>query len=148
MSAGHKRFWLLQKGKKSSPRAISNWKGKNMGELRVNFIFEENEVRERWILLNALFRSALLELGYSPDEHLENVDRARLLSKLSLASSRFLLRLWDFYSDGLNPLEQRIFYTEVLEKGRHYMWWWFGDAIQREYCKAGRSLGKKIDRYF
>jgi len=114
----------------------------------VEISFAKRNPYEETLILNALYRHALMDLGYSMDEHIENIDMLRLFSHMNLASSRFLLKVMSFYSNALTPLEQRIFYTEVLEKGRHYLWWWFEYANTKEYALAAHCLREKIARYF
>lgn len=114
----------------------------------VEISFARNNPYEKSLILNALYRHALMDLGYSMDEHIENIDLFRLFSHENLASSKFLLKVRSFYEDSLTPLEQRIFYTEVLEKGRHYLWWWFEYANPKEYALAAACLREKIARSF
>ncbi|MCH3909919.1 MAG: hypothetical protein LKF58_02490 [Bacilli bacterium] len=109
--------------------------------------FQENSIKDRITTLNALYRSSLIELGYSPDEHLENLDSWRLFHFRDDAAAVLLTRVVDFY-EGLSSMEKKVFYTDVLEKGRHYHWWWMEFLGNKEYTKTCVSTFNKILNYF
>lgn len=83
-------------------------------------------------LVRSLYRQALIDIGYSPDYHLYDIDKSYLSHKQDRASGAYLQEIMDFYEKSLSPLEQRIFICDCLEDGRHYHWWWM------EYCDSYR----------
>ena len=114
----------------------------------VDVTFEEKTIEDRVAKINALYRLSLMDLGYSPDEHLENVDPWRLEHYSDRATAQFLLKVYDLYYHELTPTQRRIFYTDVLEKDRHYHWWWMEFFIRKDYAKACLGTYGKLTQSF
>lgn len=109
--------------------------------------FEERTIDDRIAKINALYRLSLMDLGYSPDEHLENIDLWRLEHYQTRASAQFLLKVMDLYYH-MDEMERRIFYTEILEKGRHYHWWWLEFEVRRDYALSCVDVYSQISQSF
>lgn len=95
--------------------------------------------KEKSGLLGALARQALIDIGHSPDFHIYDLDREELVRKSHLTAGRYLLDLYDFYMS-LDPLDRAVFVSEVLERGRHYRFWWLSYFEPGEFLPALRNV--------
>ncbi len=99
------------------------------------------------LLVGAIFRQALLDLGYSPDSHVYDVDDDYLLYEKGTASNDFVSRVRSFYRS-LSPFKRRILVCDYLEKGRHYRFWWLEYADEREYAKNCHEVVQRLKEAF
>jgi hypothetical protein len=118
-----------------------------MSEVSADIMMTTESPEKKILLVNAIYRYCLIDLGYSPDCHLEDIDVLRLRWKQSYASSKFLQKVLRFY-DSLPSYEQRYFYTEVLERNRHYKWWWIEYGSHRLYELASYEVKSRITDAF
>lgn len=104
-------------------------------------------VSDRSKTLKRRYRRSLLALGMSPDTHIFDLDYDWLCYK-NTRESRFLREVVDFYLE-LNEVESRIFVCQVLERGRHFPFWWLGFVRQeKEYLRLYGNTLRKIDEKF
>ncbi len=102
------------------------------------YCLEVDHVKEGvFKLLRAMYRHALQHLGYSPDAHVYDLRDGELARKLG-ASSLFLRLILHRYNS-LDKEAQRYFLIEVLEKGRHYRFWWLAYYTPDEYRKYRKA---------
>lgn len=94
--------------------------------------FPKMKERDYLLVLGAAVRQALIEIGYSPDEHIYDVDKDFLLRHQDKVAARFILRVREYF-DGLTVLEQLSFLNDVLEYGRHYKFWWLEYLDSKQY---------------
>ncbi len=94
-------------------------------------------------LLGAMYRQALVEIGYSPDEHVYDLDRDFLMRhKDDSLSVQFVLQILDYY-ESLPDFGRRVFLCECLERGRHYNWWWLEFMDPKNYRRFRNRLFAK-----
>ena len=91
-------------------------------------------------------RGVLLEAGYSPDSHVEELTPIYLLSRQKDENVRKVLEMRCFIRE-LSPLEKRVFVLEVLEKNRHYPFWNIGILNQREKDELSMRLLEKAKSF-
>ena len=77
---------------------------------------------ESSMALRKAYRHALAEVGLSPDSHVFDLNYDRLLDQGG-AEGAFLADVVDFYLE-LDDFSAKIFLFQILEKGRHYPFWW------------------------
>ncbi len=109
--------------------------------------FSNLSVRDRALMVGAVYRQALIDVGYSPDYHVYDLDRSFLRRHDNLAAARFLLTVSDFYRS-LPSIERRIFLCEYLEFGRHYRFWWLEFMDFRGFSKRAKDLLAKAAKTF
>lgn len=85
------------------------------------------------------FRKILLEAGYSPDSHVEELTPVYLLSRRKDENVRKVLEMRYFIRE-LSPLERKVFVLEVLEKDRHYPYWNIGIIKESEKEELSKKL--------
>jgi hypothetical protein len=116
-------------------------------EQGIEIRFPQLSNKEKALLIGAVYRQSLVEVGHSPDFHVYDLDRGTLERKRHLASARFLLQVMDFY-DGLPEFERKIFLCECLESGRHYAFWWLDFGDKRRFYRATHLLLRKTSADF
>ena len=85
---------------------------------------------ERW---QKKYRECLMAIGKSPDYHIYDLSIEWLRALRGSSSRDFLIQLAYFYWS-LESLDQTILVYEVLEKKRHYRFWFLGiDFAEGEY---------------
>lgn len=119
---------------------------RNMDE-RIAIYFPALSMRDHALLVGAVFRQALIEVGYSPDYHIYNLDSSFLFRHQEKASAKFLLMVRDFYRS-LPDYEKRIFVCEYLEAGRHYPYWWLEYMDFRGFSKRSHDVLAKASKTF
>lgn len=98
--------------------------------------------------VKAIYRSALLDLGRSPDSHIyELVEQDFYLSKDGERSRKKLEEIALFYAS-LPKFEGEIFINDCLESGRHYRYWYLNGAGARNYQRSKRNLYLKLREAF
>lgn len=85
------------------------------------------------------FREILLEAGYSPDSHVEELTPIYLLSRQKDRNVQKVIEMRCFIKE-LSPLERKVFILEVLEKDRHYPFWNVGILNQKEKDELSKRL--------
>ena len=90
--------------------------------------------------LRRKYRESLIAVGKSPDYHVYDLTVAFLSSLRPCTASRCLIAVKHFY-DSLGVRDQAIFVNEVLEKDRHYPFWFMdGRFAKNEYEKCRTAL--------
>lgn len=82
----------------------------------------------------ALVRRKLLEAGYSPDAHVENLEAPYLESRATSKAASFLVELRSLLF-ALCPLDRLFLVMEGVERGRHYPFWYYPFMGEVEYRK-------------
>lgn len=90
-------------------------------EIRV--FFPHMSGKDKMSLLGAVYRQSLVQMGYSPDCHVYNLDAERLRRKKPAVAASLLLEVFEYYKS-LKKNEADIFQFEALEYGRHYKFWY------------------------
>lgn len=112
-------------------------------QVKINPLNEQEKV----LLLGAIYRQALLNLGHSPDTHIENLREEHLSFFGPSASSRFLRRIMKVYAK-LDFEEKAIFRNEGLENGRHYAFWYLPYCDYRIFAKKKKDTFEKVVKDF
>ncbi len=88
---------------------------------------EKNEIADftKW------FRQTLLEAGYSPDAHLSQLTPVYLFTRVKNESVRRLIKI-RLFLEGLSETERRVFVNDILERERHYPFWYYGTIEEEE----------------
>ncbi len=102
--------------------------------------------KEKSLLVNAVFRQALIEVGKSADYHVFNLTDEFLSHVQDKAAGRYLLSVKRFY-ESLDQMAKRVFLCEVLEYGRHYRFWFYEFAT-RNFGAILSNLYQAIDEQF
>lgn len=110
-------------------------------ENTLDVLFDKTDAQGQFGLFNALYRKALIDIGLSPDTHVYDL-KFQFLARRGTASARFLLLSLYYYLD-LCKEERRIFVNDVLERGRHYRFWWLEFHTPEEYSELKRSFYSK-----
>ena len=76
--------------------------------------------------VRAKYRKSLLFIGKSPDYHIADLSLYYLYGLKGSRAKQYLIKVRRFY-EALNESDQRIFVYEVLEKKRHYLFWFLGE---------------------
>ena len=100
-----------------------------------------NNLQTFGYLVGAVFRQCLINVGLSADTHVYDLPRFRIRRYHATPSGIYVLRVAAIY-DHLPEMEQRVFLTEFLEKGRHYPFWYLEVCEPMEYkaiCKKTLS---------
>lgn len=99
-------------------------------------------------LVGALYRQALVEIGFSPDAHVYDLERGFIERKSKKAlAARFVLLVMDFYAS-LSAIRKKVFLCDFLECGRHYRFWWLEFFDRRDYRLALISVGRTTKERF
>ncbi len=100
---------------------------------------------ERADELRRKYRAALLKVGKSPDYHIYDLTIDFLTSLKESREKRFLLKVKRFYM-GLGERDRGLFVREVLEKDRHYAFWFLGEHFKRgEFERLKHSLLTRVN---
>jgi len=103
---------------------------------------------DRSLILGELFRQSLIEVGYSPDAHIYDLDYDFIAHKRETASTRYLFDAKNFYYS-LPEFERSIYLCQVLEYGRHFRFWWLiYTADKAKYLRAYANVLRKMERAF
>ena len=90
--------------------------------------------------LRAKYRACLLRLGKSPDYHIYNLTFEFLNGSKRRKEVAFLLKIRRFY-DALPEKDKPIFVREVLERNRHYPFWFYdADYKKGEFERRKNDL--------
>lgn len=107
----------------------------------MNYIkFEKKNMSERnkALMIGSFYRQALIECGYSPDFHIYDLKKEELALKKTPAS-QFLISVIDHYNT-LDGLEKAVFVSEILERGRHYRFWWLSFFNEEDWFTELKKL--------
>ncbi|MCR5348160.1 MAG: hypothetical protein K6E59_00930 [Bacilli bacterium] len=92
------------------------------------------------------YRKALKAVGKSMDYHVYDLSYSFLASLRACPEAGYLLRVRRFY-DALDSCDRMIFVNEILEKDRHYRFWFMGQEFRKGEFEARKSgLLRKIPR--
>jgi len=116
-------------------------------EERVTIKFPALSMRDHALLVGAVYRQALIEVGYSPDYHIYDLNSDFLYRHEDIAGAKFLIMVREFYRT-LPNYEKRIFVCEYLEVGRHYAFWWLEFMDFRGFSKRCHDVLAKADKAF
>ena len=95
-------------------------------------------------LLGITYRKALIELGQSPDCHIYELGSQDFyLPSTSSKSYRLLEAIKAFYLS-LTDFEGHIFVNDILERGRHYRFWYLYGYNRKDYQRTKRRLLQRI----
>ena len=98
--------------------------------------------------VKSIYRSALLDLGRSPDSHIYELgEQDFYLSKEQERSRKKLEEIALFYAS-LPKFEGEIFINDCLESGRHYRYWYLGGAGAKNYQRSKKNLFLKLREAF
>ncbi|HIU44886.1 MAG TPA: hypothetical protein IAC52_01125 [Candidatus Enteromonas pullicola] len=103
--------------------------------------------RQKSLLVGALYRQSLVQVGKSPDYHLRRLDEDFIEHLPKTAAGKFLRKVKSFYG-GLDPLQQEVFVNECLEHGRHYKFWYMPYFRDKEYLKELQHIFNRVDSIF
>lgn len=102
--------------------------------------------RDKSLLVGAMYRQSLVQVGKSPDYHLKNLTDDFLVC-LSSAAGAFLRKVKAFFFS-LDPLEGEIFVNECLEHGRHYRFWYLSFYKDADYKKDLLGIYSRVATAF
>ncbi len=111
--------------------------------MEVEFSVKKNGYYAFGYIVGAVYRQALINIGFSADTHIYELPRERIRKNHLNVSGRYVLRTAAAY-DSLNDLEKEIFVNDFLEKGRHYRFWYLSFCNSRTYMRAKKETIKEI----
>ena len=88
--------------------------------------------------INRRYRACLLKVGKSPDYHIYDLSYEFLRYLKPSKEAKFLLRVKRFY-ENLNDKDKDIFVAEVLERNRHYPFWFLGEKYRNGEFEKRRA---------
>lgn len=92
-------------------------------EYNLDVSFKKNDKYTFAYVLGAIYRQALINIGFSADTHLYELPINGIKEREQDASTSFILEIAKLYE--VLPFEEKnIFLIEFLEKGRHYNFWY------------------------
>ena len=94
------------------------------------------------------YRSSLLAIGKSPDSHVYDYRESTFSANLRSPQRKFLRSVYRFYQSLKDETDQKIFLSEILERGRHYPFWHFGMMESSEYKQRVVRICTKTFRAF
>ncbi len=113
----------------------------------IDIEFVDLSLKDYSLLLGALYRQSLVQVGMSPDTHVFDLDYDYLSSKDSI-QAKFLMDVIDFYLE-LNELESKIFICQILEYGRYFPFWWMNYLFEeKEYKRLYLDTLKRVNSHF
>ncbi len=113
----------------------------------IDIEFVDLTLKDKSLLLGALYRQSLIYVGMSPDTHVYDLDYDYLSSKDSL-EAKFLKDIVDLYLE-LGDMESKIFVCQVLEYGRYFPFWWMKYLLEeKEFKRAYSDTLHIIDSHF
>ena len=89
------------------------------------------------------YRASLLAIGKSPDAHIYDLTLESIQGRNLLRQRLFLEKVLRFYGQ-LNPKDKAIFIAEVLEKHRHYPYWFMEDFREKDFARRKDSILRKV----
>jgi hypothetical protein len=116
-------------------------------EEEIQIAFPHLSAKDKSLIVGALYRQSLIEVGHSADYHVYDLDKDLFVRKRHLAAARFLGEVYGFYRS-LPDFERRIFLCDCLEHGRHYAYWWLAYTDPKGYQHAFKRLMEKTNRQF
>lgn len=103
---------------------------------------------DRSLILGELYRQSLIEVGYSADAHIYDLDYLFIAHKRATAATRYLFDAHSFYLS-LPDFERSIYVCQVLEYGRHFRFWWLMFTPDKnKYLRAYSNVLRKMERVF
>ena len=115
-------------------------------DVTINLDLSHLSNRDKSLLVGAMYRQSLVQVGKSPDYHLVNLTDD-FLTRLSSAAGAFLRKVRSFFAS-LDPLEGEIFVNECLEHGRHYRFWYLSYYRDAEYKKDLSGIYSRVAMAF
>jgi hypothetical protein len=134
---------LREKSSKTAYSIVEGRKEKMEAEIKII----NQSPFDRTLILGELYRQALIEIGYSPDTHVYDLNKDLIEHKSHLMSARYVLDVIRFY-ESLNEFDRAIYCCQVLEYGRHYNFWWmlYGDKFK--FVRCYNYVINKTNKYF
>lgn len=93
-------------------------------------------------------RRSLIAVGKSPDCHVYELNRESLRFVKKGIHRRHLTAIISFYNALEDELSKRIFVTEILEPGRHYLFWHYGVVETPIYKNMIQQIYDKVNAKF
>lgn len=103
--------------------------------------------KQKAFVMGAVYRQSLVEVGHSADFHVYDLEQDLIERKGNLAAGRFLIMTKKFY-ESLEGIKKKIFLCEVLERGRHYPYWYLPYADGKSFSRLSSSLYKTLSKAF
>ncbi len=119
-----------------------------MKELSRNPKFAPKNVIDSIVIFRDKYRKSLMDVGKSPDCHIYDLNKESLWFVKSGKGRRFITSVITFYKELDDELDQKIFITEFLERGRHYPFWHYGVLETPMYRQRLATIYKKLDERF
>lgn len=94
-------------------------------------------------LVRKKFRACLLSIGKSPDTHIYDLTFEKLEGRGNEKERLFLQKVLRFYLD-LLPKDKQIFIAEVLERYRHYPYWFYENYRDKDFVTRKDSILRKV----
>jgi hypothetical protein len=113
----------------------------------VDVTLKDLNPKEKALLIGAVYRQALIEVGHSADYHVYDLEQDLIDHKLSIAAGVFLQHVKAFY-DSLPEMQQKVFLVECLEHGRHYAYWYLPYFSPKSFSHVCSSVYKKAETAF
>lgn len=113
----------------------------------VDVTLRNSSSRDKALLVGAVYRQSLIEVGHSADYHVYDLEQDLIDHKLDRAAGIFLKHVKDFY-ESLPYLQQKVFLVECLEHGRHYAYWYLPYYSRKSYGQALASVYRKTEQAF
>lgn len=109
----------------------------------IKISLEKNKPVTFAYIVGAMYRQALINIGFSPDTHIYDLPLDRIKKNHSSSSGKYILRVAKTY-ESLEGLEKDIFLNDFLEKGRHYRFWYLSRCNSRDYGRARKNTLRDI----
>ncbi len=109
----------------------------------IKISLEKNDPITFAYIVGAMYRQALINIGFSPDTHIYDLPLDRIKKNHHSSSGKYVLRIAETYNS-LEGMEKDIFLMDFLEKGRHYRFWYLSLCNDRDYKKARKETLKDI----
>ncbi len=94
-------------------------------------------------LVRKKFRSCLLLIGRSPDTHIYDLTEDKIKGRGYARERTFLIKVLQFYLN-LSDKDKDIFVAEVLERYRHYPYWFLEDYRDKDFVARKDSILRKV----
>jgi cobalamin biosynthesis Co2+ chelatase CbiK len=113
----------------------------------VDIEFPHLNAKTKSLIVGAVYRQSLIEVGHSPDFHVYDLEKSLLEHKNDHAAGAFINKVHDFYFS-LHGMERKVFLCECLEHGRHYTYWWLNYCNEKQFSRFLSSVANKASATF
>jgi len=103
--------------------------------------------KQKATVLGAVYRQSLVEVGHSADFHVYDLEQDLIERKRNLAAGKFLMIAKKYY-ESLEGIKKKIFLCEILERGRHYPYWYLPYADSKSFSRLSSSVYKAASKVF